>query len=170
MRDRVRRRTVDMGWFRHLAVLLILGLTALHAVPARAVSLQAPGSWDGTYQFDGAAGHTAGGSPIIYHYTLSIRRSASAPCCELKLEGYQQNESLRCAISGDRQSIDVAFTTYANGSVLNIYGTAIYRPGEPLFRLAWQKHGGRDELRTTWLALHPDGIPDVGVFFRQAGR
>jgi hypothetical protein len=124
------------------------------------------GSWNGTYTFDGAAGQSAGGSPVTYHYTLSLR----SPTCSLKLEGYQEDESIRCGVAGSRESIDVAFTSYANGSTVNVYGVAVYPPDKPLFRLTWNKDAGRNELHTTWLALHPDGIPDEGVFFRQMHR
>jgi hypothetical protein len=30
-------------------------------------------------------------------------------------------ESLYCTITGDREAVDLAFATYANGSVVNVY-------------------------------------------------
>ncbi len=150
---------------RVLAMLVLLPVGCSDpAAPTRAADA---GGWCGTYLFDGATGHTAGGSPITYHYTLSVRPAGHPAGCTLRLEGFQQDETLRCAADGGPHTLTVAFRSYANGAVTNAYGVQVYRPGEVLFTLDRAPHGTQPALRTTWHALHPDGLAGTGPFFRQ---
>jgi len=116
---------------------------------------------------DDTGGHTFGGSPILYHYTLVLQRGPAGPSCMLHLEGYQQDEQLRCTAHGDPSMLDVAFASYANGSLVNMYGIRVYRPGTVLFRLNRAGTGNSAALATAWLALHPDGLAKTGAFFRR---
>lgn len=147
-------------------VLLLVGCSP----PASSLRAADAPDWCGTYVFDGAAGRTAGGSPIAYHYTLSVRRPGAAPGCTLQLVGFQQDESLRCSSAGDPHALKVAFVSYAGGSLTNAYGVQVYRPGDVLFTLDRARHDGQPALRTTWHALHPDGLAETGLFFRQQTR
>lgn len=146
--------------------LLVLACAQL-GVPARAA---AAGAWCGTYAFDGAAGHTAGGSPITYRYTLVVRALEDVTGCRLRLEGFQQDESLRCVAAGDAHSLRIAFVSYAHGGVTNAYGVQVYQPGDDLFALERAANGTHSSLRTTWAALHPDGLAGTGQFFLQTAR
>jgi hypothetical protein len=125
--------------------------------------------WYGSYLFDGAAGHTTGGSPITHHYTLVLRRAPAGPACALHLEGYQQDETVRCSVNGDRNVLGVAFASYANGSLVNIYGVKVFQPGTLLFRLTRTGAQENAVVTTAWLALQPDGMAETGVFFRRLG-
>ena len=143
-------------------------MLAYPAVPT--VAAESTGSqWCGTYVFDGAVGHTAGGSPITYHYTLSLQQSAAGPRCTLHLQGYQQDEMLRCTTDGGQGAIRIEFAAYANGALVNAYGVHVYQPGESLFELARESADGR-RIRTIWRALHPDGTAASGEFFRRLSR
>ncbi len=138
-------------------------------MPGRADGWDGLAAWYGTYVFDGAAGQTAGGSPITYHYTVILRRTAGGPACELHLEGYQQDDKLHCTAEGQHNVLAVAFASYANGALANANGVQVYQPGALLFRLTRPDTGGDGRLMTTWLALHPDGMAQAGVFFRRTG-
>lgn len=139
------------------------------AAPAWADRLESLATWYGSYVFDGAAGQTVGGSPITYHYTLVLGREQTEPKCTLHLEGYQQDEMLRCTVLGDRKDLGVAFGSYANGSLVNAYGVRVFAPGVVLFRLTRTGTGDHVRIMTSWLALHPDGVAETGVFFRRDG-
>ncbi len=144
---------------------MLCGLAA--APSARTVPVNT--AWGGHYVFDGAEGHTVGGSPITYHYELTIRPSAAKPPAILVLHGYQQDETILCNVSGNSRSADVLFASYAGGSGVNAYGVKRYASGQALFRLT--RTGDRPSpLHTTWLALHPDGTSKSGIYFRYTGR
>ncbi|HEY6431418.1 MAG TPA: DUF5991 domain-containing protein [Acetobacteraceae bacterium] len=147
------------------ACLLLCGLAA--APSAR--TIPANTAWAGHYVFDGAEGHTVGGSPITYHYELTIRPSAAKPAATLVLHGYQQDETILCNISGSPRSADISFASYRGGSGVNAYGVKPYSSGQALFRLT-RSADRSSPLQTTWLALHPDATPNSGVYFRYTGR
>ncbi len=144
---------------------MLCGLTA--APSAR--TLPANTAWAGHYVFDGAEGHTVGGSPITYHYELTIRPSAAKPAAILVLQGYQQDETILCNVNGNSRSVDLSFVSYASGSGANAYGIKPYASGQALFRLT-RTAGRSSPPRTTWLALRPDGTSKSGIYFRYTGR
>jgi hypothetical protein len=139
------------------------------AAPAWADGFGWLAPWYGSYVFDGAAGHTVGGSPIAYHYSLMLRRAPAGPTCALHLEGYQQDEMLRCTVHGDRNVLAVAFASYANGALANAYGVRVFQPDALLFRLTRPGSAESAGVMTAWLALHPDGVAETGAFFRRNG-
>lgn len=155
---------------QRIAYWCVIAWVALCAAgPGRADGFGRLASWYGSYVFDDAAGRTAGGSPIIYHYTLVLRREQTGPTCALHLEGYQQDEMLRCTVNGDQNVLWVAFASYAGGSLVNAYGVRVFQPGAALFRLTRAGSGESPLVTTAWLALHPDGMAQTGVFFRRNG-
>jgi hypothetical protein len=151
---------------RRLATICLVVCGVAAAASARTVP--AATAWAGRYVFDGAEGHTLGGSPITYHYELTIRSSAT-PVGTLVLEGYQQDETILCDVSGNSRSVAISFVSYRGGSLANAHGVRVYGRGQALFRLS--RAGDRSSLlHTTWLALHPDGTGESGIYFRHAGR
>jgi hypothetical protein len=121
-------------------------------------------AWSGEYQYANTPGRTAGGTPAIVSYQLAITAAASAKG-ELRVQGFQTDESLVCDVTGTPDEIAISFRTYQNGRTQNEFGVAVYQPGQVLFTLRRAADGA---LVTTWGALRPDGTQEVsGRFFER---
>jgi hypothetical protein len=125
-------------------------------------------SWSGHYGYTGNYGKTAGGTPIVLIYDLNINAS-DKPSCTLKASGFQTDESIVCTIEEDAnaQKISILFKSYDGGAELNIYGTAMYKPGEALLELSRKNVKKKSRVITTWKSFHnaEDKAPKPGVYF-----
>ena len=114
-------------------------------------------SWNGTYVYEATLGDTVGGDSAVVTYTVTIAPNK----CELSIEGFQTSDSLICKAKDMDNKLSVNFQSYADGSIKNKYGVAIYKVGDLLFQLNRTK-----DLITTWGALLPDEkLAKVGHYF-----
>jgi hypothetical protein len=115
--------------------------------------------WQGHYQYEHVLGEGAGGVGQFVSYDLSI----AAGVCTLDRVGLQTDEHLVCALKPAGDAIAIAFKSYADGSVQNALGVAVYQVGDTLFAL--KKQAG--VIHTHWGALAPDGLTALnGEFFK----
>lgn len=137
-----------------------LAVLAAAAAPA-AIAAPAPSGWDGRYVYEEYAGRTAGGSPIMVTWTLTIRPGH----CSIHAEGYQTFEDLRCGTTAKGNTLAVRWISYADGSLQNQYGVRIYKPQQHLFTLTRAGKG----LTTTWggLQTNKEG-KRPGRYFKKA--
>lgn len=115
-------------------------------------------NWRDDYRYQATEGQTLGGTPIVIDYELRLGEDV----CLLSIDGYQVSEKILCDTVTDEACLEVRFKSYADGSLTNVYGVQIYRPGEPLFVLS--KRDGK--LVTHWESMHPgEQAPPDGFFF-----
>lgn len=125
-------------------------------------------NWRGVYEYEGYFGRTAGSSPIVMHYKISITGNNKAPAI-LTIQGFQTDETLICnVVSEDNNKLTLLFRSYGNGKV-NRYGVQVYKPGEPLLALERRQQNGKTTIITYWLALtDPTGKqPKPGRYFHK---
>ncbi|MGX5777314.1 DUF5991 domain-containing protein [Methylorubrum zatmanii] len=134
--------------------------------PAFAEEGAAAREWQGRYRYEHAAGRTAGGTGIVVIYDLSLGPPGTRGGCVLSMAGFQTDERLLCQAQREGDGLTVTFHRYPDGRTVNTYGVAVYRPGQPLFRLSRSEAG----LVTRWQGLRPDGqaVPETGSFFVKA--
>lgn len=119
------------------------------------------GAWDGVYEHTHNGGRTAGGSPIVVTWRLTLRNGA----CRFHGEGYQTLETLDCLASSTPDGLEVRFRRYPPPASADRFGVQVYKPGASLFVLSKSKSG----LLTKWTGF----VPDEGVerspspFFRK---
>lgn len=119
----------------------------------------AESKWDGTYSYNAALGNTAGGSPIIMTYKLTLSKSK----CLFSIDGFQTMDRIICKTTKKGDNIDVQFQSYANGTLNNEFGVQVYTPDEILFKLS--KHDNM--ITTTWMSEKPaEKLPKSGVYFK----
>jgi len=123
--------------------------------------------WQGKFVYQSQDGYDGGGTPstgnpIILVMTLTL----GAGSCVVSQEGYQTDETDMCVAVPGADGIDIDFKSFANGSLVNQYGVAIYHPGERLFSL----HTGKDgQVTTNWGSLKPDFVTAAsGSYFVHA--
>lgn len=110
----------------------------------------APG-WDGVYSYTQDGGRTAGGSPILVTWRLTLKGEA----CEFHGEGFQTLETFQCTAHATPQGLEVRFLRYPPPATGNRFGVEVYKPGAPLFTLSRMQ--GR--VLTRWTGF----VPDEGV-------
>ncbi len=149
-------RTIAMRF----AVLALLASSSAFAGEPRQEG--APKDWQGRYRYEHAAGRTAGGTGIVVNYDLVLLPPDVRDGCVLTMRGFQSDEKIRCRTRRDGQGLEVAFDRYDDGSTVNKYGVAVYKPGQPLFTLAKETR-----LVTRWQGLRPDGegVTESGSYF-----
>ncbi|WP_407524823.1 DUF5991 domain-containing protein [Methylobacterium oryzisoli] len=131
---------------------------ALRGAPAGAAP-DGTGDWAGTYAYAADGGRTAGGSAVVVVHTLRLAPASGRPC-QLTSSGFQTDTTILCEVTGSAREITVAFRSYGYGRPVNAYGVAVYRPGQPLFRL--RRTGRRFE--TEMLGLGADGARSGALF------
>lgn len=120
-----------------------LALALLSAGPAK--------GWDGVYSYTQDGGRTAGGSPILVTWRLTLKNGA----CEFHGEGFQTLETMQCSTHATPQGLEVRFLRYPPPAKANRFGVQVYKPGAPLFTLS--RLEGR--VLTRWTGF----VPDEGV-------
>lgn len=116
--------------------------------------------WDGEYQYEVNLGKTASQTPVIVDYVLILHKN---DVCQLNIQGYQVDKHIICGTIEEGHDMYITFKSYADGSLVNPYGFAVYKPNEKLFSLS-KKNG---ELATTWHAIKPDGKHAKGIHFKK---
>jgi hypothetical protein len=109
--------------------------------------------WSGTYVFSGDSGETNGGTHMLRIFILKIDQNS----CSVQREGFQLGDILQCEARRSPTELVVGFRSYENGSLLNEYGIAGFKPGDELFRLKRPDAGSR--IVTLWRKIHPEGYP-----------
>ncbi|MBO9543822.1 DUF5991 domain-containing protein [Caulobacter sp.] len=118
---------------------------------AAALALAAPAStagWDGVYSYTYDGGRTAGGSPILVTWRLTLKDGT----CQFHGEGFQTLETLICDTQASPEGLTVRFLRYPPPAAGNRFGVQTYKPGAPLFVLS--RSDGR--LLTRWTGFVPD--------------
>lgn len=146
------------------AVLALLASSTAAALAQEPAQEGAPKDWQGRYRYEHAAGRTAGGTGIVVNYGLVLLPPDVRDGCVLTVRGFQSDETIRCRTRRDGQGLAVVFDRYGDGSAVNKYGVAVYKPGQSLFTLE-RGPGGR--FATRWQGLKPDGegVAGSGPFF-----
>ncbi len=133
------------------------------ALLAPAVAAQAPRAWWGDYLYEWYAGRTAGGTGIVVNYRLHL----SGDGYRITAQGWQTDETIRCAARPNGSVIDINFVSYGDGSVRNVHGIQRYKPGERLFSLS----NKRGTIWTGWGAYSPwENDKPLGKHFKKVGR
>ncbi|USQ96701.1 DUF5991 domain-containing protein [Caulobacter sp. RL271] len=118
---------------------------------AAALALASPPStaaWDGVYAYTYDGGRTAGGSPILVTWRLTLKDGA----CLFHAEGFQTLETFDCTATPSAEGLDVRFLRYPPPAAGTRFGVQGYKPGAALFTLS--RSNGR--LLTRWTGFVPD--------------
>ena len=131
-----------------------------------ALALAAPSptaTWDGVYAYTYDGGRTAGGSPILVTWRLTLKDGA----CTFHGEGFQTLETFSCSAQAAPDALTVRFLRYPPPAKGNRFGVETYKPGAPLFTLS--RSNGR--LLTRWTGFVPDegATRTPAPFFRKVG-
>lgn len=118
---------------------------------AAAALASAPGDWDGVYSYTHDGGRTAGGSPILVTWRLTLKGGI----CEVRGEGFQTREAFACAAHVSPRGLDVRFLRYPPPGSSDRFGVETHKPGVLLFTLS-RTHG---RVLTQWTGF----VPDEGV-------
>jgi len=122
---------------QHIAVLFSICLSTLSC---------AKENWSGNYFCELELGDTAAEQSIIIEHELSISEGS----CKLAVNGFQVSEDITCNATQLDSGVSIAFSSYADGSLKNIYDVQVYKPGEVLFELTQSP----EKPLTRWKALH----------------
>jgi hypothetical protein len=115
-------------------------------------------TWQGEYSYEALLGENVAEDAVIIEYTLNISDTA----CSIRVEGYQVAESILCTAVTSKDSLEVKFLSYKNGSIRNVYDVAVYPVGSLLFSLVMDD----EQLVTTWGELLPDeSLKRRGFYF-----
>lgn len=140
-------------------ILSLIKKTIFYCVILFSSACHSSGVWNGTYIYSGTSGNTTGGSIITTNYQLSIDSSL----CALNIDGFQLEERIICDAVSKDNVLSVKFKSYADGSVVNAFGVAIYKVNDVLFSIAKTKNS----LITKWVAELPDDkIEREGIYFK----
>ncbi|MET0337939.1 MAG: DUF5991 domain-containing protein [Caulobacter sp.] len=124
----------------------------ISAASALLLASTSPASeWNGSYTYTHDGGRTAGGSPILVTWRLTLKDGA----CAFAGEGFQTKEAFNCTLNPSPQGLEVRFLSYPPPSTGDRFGVEVYKPGTSLFVLS--KAGGK--LLTRWTGF----VPDEGV-------
>jgi hypothetical protein len=131
---------------------------------------QAPVSWAGQWEYTAPPANSAGGSPISMQYRLVVDDGKAGGSAQLKMQGFQTDQTIVCDVEPTDDRIVVKFRSYANGKVVNEFGVAEYRQGEPLLTLSRGRDSQKDSITTEWQGLQAprEDVPRIGVFFQKA--
>ncbi len=131
---------------------------------------RAPVSWAGQWEYTAPPANSAGGSPISMQYRLAIDDGKPGGSAQLKIQGFQTDRTIVCDLEPANDRIVVKFRSYADGKVVNEFGVAEYRPGEPLLTLARGRDSQNGGITTEWQGLSAprEDVPRIGVFFQKA--
>ncbi len=115
--------------------------------------------WAGSYVYEDALGEipARSGTHVFITYKLRVPKSASRPAT-LNADGFQTEDRVRCAISGSEDRIEIRFISFADGTVANQFGVAVYQPNDVLFTLERVRTNGVQVVVTEWRALKPSGV------------
>lgn len=140
----------------------LIGMAAFlaAAIPATAIAA-APSPWQGRYVYEESAGRTAGGSPILVTWTLTIDAKGG---CRIVAQGFQTNSDLRCTAHIDHDRLRVDWLSHADGGQQNQYGVVTHKPGDHLFTLT--RSGGAIETRWGTLTTNIEN-KRPGRYFRK---
>ncbi len=139
--------------------------TLVYGVPNRAMAQTVTASasasasdavtrrWAGSYVYEDALGEipTGSGTHAFITYKLHVPKSASQPVT-LNADGFQTEDRIHCAVSGNEDRIEVRFVSFADGTVANQFGVAVYQPNDVLFTLERVRTNGAQALVTEWKA------------------
>jgi hypothetical protein len=132
---------------------------------------QAPVSWAGLWEYNAPPAESAGGSPISMQYRLVVDDAKQGGTAQLSIRGFQTDQTILCDVERTNDRIVVKFRSFANGKIVNEYGIAEYREGQPLLTLARSRdQQGQGSVTTEWQRLlEPrEGGSRTGVFFQKA--
>jgi hypothetical protein len=103
-------------------------------------------------------------------YRLVVDDGKAGGSAQLTVQGFQTDQTIVCDVEPTDDRIVVKFRSYANGKVVNEFGVAEYRPGEPLLTLARGRDSQKGSITTEWQGLSPprEDVPRIGVFFQKA--
>jgi hypothetical protein len=102
-----------------------------------------------------------------YRLVIDDGKAGSA---QLKMQGFQTDQTIVCDVEPTDDRIVVKFRSYANGKAVNEFGVAEYRPGDPLLTLARSRDSQKGSITTEWQGLSAprEDVPRIGVFFQKA--
>jgi hypothetical protein len=146
-----------MTRIRRLVGILAFSACVLFAVPANSFAQPA---WAGVFDYQQNAGQNVPGQAIIVDYRLNLG-TAAKPQCTLAMEGYQTDETIICTAFATGNGLAVLFKSYEDGSVLNKYGVAEYKPGGVLFTL----FRSGPSIKTMWGDLATNVPLSSGAYF-----
>ncbi|MFT8242954.1 DUF5991 domain-containing protein [Roseomonas sp. BN140053] len=135
-----------------------IALAAMAVAGAEGAAAQGPSrnpaqtNWAGQYRYEWSGGRTVGGTGIVVTYDLRVGPGGATDCA-LDITGFQSDEHILCEIGADAGNLWIRFRSYADGSLLNSYGRAQYRPGQSLFQL---RRGRGSALQTEWQSMSPE--------------
>jgi hypothetical protein len=131
---------------------------------------QAPVSWAGQWEYTAPPANSAGGSPISMQYRLVVDDEKAGGSAQLKMQGFQTDQTIVCDIEPTDDRLVLKFRSYANGKAVNEFGVAEYRLGEPLLTLARGRDSQKGRITTEWQGLSGprEDVPRIGVFFQKA--
>lgn len=137
----------------------LFGLLAALAIPPTAKS-ETDLTWQETYDYTEFSGYNAAGEGVTITYELKIKTTPS-PSCILTMEGYQTDETIICNAISKNNKLEIHFKNYPNGSVINKYGVAEYKPNTLLVTLRQSPQG----LITIWGDLADNLNETTGKYF-----
>lgn len=125
--------------------------------------------WQGRYVYEHDPGLSEGGPTTLVSYDLVLGTPGARGGCLLTIRGSQTDERILCQTRAEGSTLTVTFHRYENGSLVNRYGTAAYKPGENLLTLSQSGEGGGAGLVTRWRSLRPDGesVAESGAYFME---
>ncbi|GAB6844594.1 hypothetical protein HNR00_000404 [Methylorubrum rhodinum] len=149
-----------------------LGLAAVPALAAWAALAAPEGAgrdWQGRYVYEHDPGLSEGGSATLVSYDLALGPQGARGGCLLTIRGFQTDERILCQTRTEGSTLTVTFHRYENGSLVNRYGTAVYKPGEALLTLSRSGSGSGTGPITRWRSLRPDGesVAESGAYFME---
>jgi hypothetical protein len=116
-------------------------------------------TWLGTYQYVAELGENVAEDKVIVEYIFRLTSQE----CKITAQGYQMDEAILCSAEPTGKILNVRFKSYEDGSTQNIYGVAVYNPGEVLFTLSLDNQN----VVTTWKELTPDESCSSGIYFEK---
>lgn len=141
----------------------MLRIIVAGALALMLAAMSTTSDWDGVYSYTHDGGRTAGGSPILVTWRLTLKGDS----CRFDGQGFQTLESFSCAARRTPTGLAVRFLRYPPQAAGNRFGVEVYTPGTPLFNLS----NVRGRLLTQWTGFVPDeGVSrDPAPFFRKVG-
>ncbi len=121
-------------------------------------------SWSGNYEWIEVVGTHGPGLGVVVEYEIKVESENGGFKAVLHAEGYQTDETILCNVVTKGTSLDLLFSGYPNGKILNKYGVKEYEKGQRLLTL---KKSNR-KILTYWGALGTNTKPiDGKVYFEK---